>query len=61
MTFSLLHLIVIKCNKEQEGHGGPGLLTWVSCEPRIFKLTDFGIKQAQVIILTNCKGTVSSF
>ena len=35
---------------KQEGHDGPGLLTWVSCEPRIFKLTDFGIKQAKVTI-----------
>ena len=46
---------------KQEGHGGPGSLTWVSCEPRIFKLTDFGIKQAKVIILTNYKGSASSF
>ena len=44
----------------QEGHGGPGSLTWV-CEPRIFKLTDFGIKQAKVIIFTNYEGSPSSF
>ena len=48
-------------NIEQEGHDGPGLLTWVSCEPRIFNLTDFGIKQAKVIILTNNEESVSSF
>ena len=29
---------------KQEGPDGPGSLTWVSCEPRILKLTDFGVK-----------------
>ena len=29
---------------KQEGHVGPGLLTWVLYEPRIFKLPDFGVK-----------------
>ena len=43
----------------QEGHDGPGSLTWV-CEPRIFKLTDFGIKRAKVIIVTNYEGSPSS-
>ena len=51
---------MIKEIKKQEGHGGPGSLTWV-CEPRIFKLTDFGIKQAKVIIFTNYEGSPSSF
>ena len=45
---------------KQEGHGGPGSLTWV-CEPRIFKLTDFGIKRTKVIIFTNYEGSPSSF
>ena len=45
--------------KKQEGHDGPGSLTWV-CEPRIFKLTDFGIKWAKVIIFTNYEGSLSS-
>ena len=47
-------------NKKQEGHDGPGSLTWV-CEPRIFKLTDFGIERAKFIILTNYEGFPSSF
>ena len=46
------------CNRKQEGHDGPGSLTW-DCEPRIFKLTDFGIKQAKVIIFTNYEGSLS--
>ena len=33
-----------KSKQLQEGHGGPGLLTCVSYEPRIFKLPYFGIK-----------------
>ena len=45
---------------KQEGHDGPGSLTWV-CEPRIFKLTDSGIKRAKVIIFTNYEGSPSSF
>ena len=44
-----------KLTTKQEGHDGPGSLTWV-CEPRIFKLTDFGIKRAKVIIFTNYEG-----
>ena len=46
MTLTLWHN-----SYQQEGHDGPGSLTWV-CEPRIFKLTDFGIKWAKVINIT---------
>ena len=45
---------------QQEGHDGLGSLTRV-CEPKIFKLTDFGIKRAKVIIFTNYEGSLSSF
>ena len=44
---------------KQEGHDGPGSLTWV-CEPRIFKLTDFGIKRAKVVLFTHYEGSPSS-
>ena len=30
--------------QKQEGHGGPGSLTWVSLEPKLFNLPYTGVK-----------------
>ena len=57
---TILSNLKLKKKEKQEGHDGPGSLTWV-CEPRIFKLTDFGIKRAKVISFTNYEGSSSSF